>query len=218
MRELSGLSHEEIAISLGISVGAANQTIYEARRSLFEFAECRAMDCDEIRKTVSDADGRAVRARRVRAHLHECAGCAAFAAAIPARRAELRALAPSLPMLAAAGLLERILGTSAGHGAGVGLTTVAGKTASAALTANALAAAAVVATATIGVTLGVGTWCIVRGTPPGSAPPPRQSPLGRQLRSRRRRVVASRHRVPCACIREVGQARRPRACRPFFAR
>ncbi|MBV9683511.1 MAG: RNA polymerase sigma factor, partial [Solirubrobacterales bacterium] len=157
MRELSGLSHEEIAISLGISVGAAKQTIYEARRSLFEFAEGRAMDCDEIRKTVSDADGRAVRARRVRAHLHECAGCAAFAAAIPARSAELRALAPSLPVLAAGGLLERILGASPGHGAGVGLSTaVAGKTASVALSANALAGAAVVATATVGVTLGVG--------------------------------------------------------------
>ncbi|MBV9942900.1 MAG: sigma-70 family RNA polymerase sigma factor, partial [Solirubrobacterales bacterium] len=157
MRELSDLSHEEIAISLGISVGAAKQTIYEARRSLFEFAEGRAMDCGEIRKTVSDADGRVVRARRVRAHLHECPGCAAFAAAIPARSAELHALAPSLPVLAAAGLLERMIGASPGCGAGVGLTTaVAGKTASMALSVNALAGAAVVATATVGVTLGIG--------------------------------------------------------------
>ena len=116
------------------------------------------MDCDEIRRTMSDADGRTVRARRVRAHLHECAGCAAFAATIPARSAELRALAPSLPMLAAAGLLERSLGPGPVHGAGIGLTTaLAGKTASVALSANALAGAAVVATATVGVTLGVGT-------------------------------------------------------------
>ncbi|MGH2881991.1 MAG: RNA polymerase sigma factor, partial [Solirubrobacteraceae bacterium] len=42
MRELSGLSHDEIALALQTSVGAAKQAIYEARRSLFEFAEGRA--------------------------------------------------------------------------------------------------------------------------------------------------------------------------------
>src|ERR1700753_4153535 len=80
MRELSGLSHEEIAIVLGTSVGAAKQTIFEARRSLSEFAEGRVMACDEVRKVVSDADGRSLRSRRVRAHLSDCSGCAEFAA------------------------------------------------------------------------------------------------------------------------------------------
>ncbi|MBV9000526.1 MAG: sigma-70 family RNA polymerase sigma factor, partial [Solirubrobacterales bacterium] len=169
MRELSGLSHEEIAIALGTSVGAAKQTIYEARRSLFEFAEGRAMDCDEIRRKVSDADGRALRGRRVRSHLRECSPCRSFAEAIPARSADLRALAPAMPMLAAVGVLERIAGASAGGGAGAsaghaavgggaGLVGAAvGKTAGAALTANALAGATVVASATIGVTLGMGS-------------------------------------------------------------
>ena len=211
MRELSGLSHEEIAISLGISVGAAKQTIYEARRSLSEFAEGRAMDCDEIRRTVSDADGRAVRARRVRAHLHECSRCAAFAAAIPARSAELRALAPSLPMLAAAGLLERIIGTSAGHGAGAGLTTaVAGKAASAAFSANALAGAAVVATATVGVTVGVGNLVHreahtpgIRGSASGTT-----APSGaRSLSSRGSRLAAAG-----AVARGTGKALHRRGC------
>jgi RNA polymerase sigma factor (sigma-70 family) len=104
LRELSGLSHQEIAIALGTSVGAAKQTIFEARQSLFEFAEGRAMACGEIRKTISDADGRSLRSRRVRAHLRECRGCAAFAAAIPARTGELRALAPALPGVAGAGV------------------------------------------------------------------------------------------------------------------
>ena len=154
MRELSGLSHEEIAIALGTSVGTAKQTIYEARRSLFEFAEGREMPCDEIRRTISDADGRALRGRRVRAHLRECEACAEFAAAISERRAELRALAPALPTAAAAGLLEHIVGAGSGHGAGAGLvglaTATAGKTAAAALTTNALAGMAVVAGATGG--------------------------------------------------------------------
>jgi RNA polymerase sigma factor (sigma-70 family) len=34
MRELEGLSHEEIAVALGLSGGAARQTIYRARRAL----------------------------------------------------------------------------------------------------------------------------------------------------------------------------------------
>jgi RNA polymerase sigma factor (sigma-70 family) len=159
MRELSGLSHEEIALALDTSVGAAKQAIYEARRSLFEFAEGRAMACDEIRRTISDADGRLLRSRRVRAHLRECSACAAFAAAIPERRSELRALMPTLPAATAAGLWWHLAGTGSSHGTGSGLVGLtvggAGKTAGAALAANALAGVAVVASATVGVTLGV---------------------------------------------------------------
>jgi RNA polymerase sigma factor (sigma-70 family) len=163
MRELSGLSHQDIATALGTSVGAAKQTIFEARRSLFEFAEGRAMACDEIRRMISDADGRALRGRRVRAHLRGCRSCAAFAAAIPARGTELRALVPPLPALAAAGLLERIVGTAHAGGGGAGVTNLAlgaaakGAAAgtSAGFGANALAGIAVVATATVGVTVGV---------------------------------------------------------------
>jgi RNA polymerase sigma factor (sigma-70 family) len=162
LRELNGLSHQEIAIALGTSVGAAKQTIFEARQSLFEFAEGRAMACDEIRKTISDADGRTLRSRRVRAHLRECGGCAAFAAAIPSRAGELRALAPALSGAAAAGLFGRIAISGAGPGGGAGLARLAAgaavKTASAGagFGANALAGVAVVATATAGVTVGVG--------------------------------------------------------------
>jgi RNA polymerase sigma factor (sigma-70 family) len=85
MRELSGLSHEEIALALDSSVAAAKQAIFEARRSLAEFQEGRAMSCDEVCRIVSDGDRRVARSRRVRAHLRQCAACAAFAGAIPAR-------------------------------------------------------------------------------------------------------------------------------------
>lgn len=161
LRELSGLSHQEIAVALGTSVGGAKQTIFEARQSLFEFAEGRAMACDEIRKTISDADGRAMRSRRVRAHLRDCGGCAAFAAAIPARTGELRALAPALPAAAASGLFGRIALSSGAHNGGAGVAPLvagAAKTgiAGAGFGANALAGVAVVATATVGVTVGVG--------------------------------------------------------------
>ncbi|MBV9604608.1 MAG: RNA polymerase sigma factor, partial [Solirubrobacterales bacterium] len=175
MREMSGLSHEEIALALETSVGAAKQAIYEARQSLFEFADGRAMPCDDIRRTLSDGDGRLLRSRRVRAHLRECSACTAFATAIPARRKELRALVPPLPVAAAAGLLRRAAGASAGHGTGGGLagltTCAAGKVAGSALAANALAGAAVVATATVGVTIGVDKIAHRAGHPPSRYTP-----------------------------------------------
>ncbi len=64
MRELSGLSHEDIAIALGISQGAAKQAIFEARRGLQECAEGRAMPCAEVCRAISDGDRRASRRRR----------------------------------------------------------------------------------------------------------------------------------------------------------
>jgi RNA polymerase sigma factor (sigma-70 family) len=159
MRELSGLSHEDIAIVLGTSVGAAKQTIFEARRSLSEFAEGRVMACDEVRKVVSDADGRTVRSRRVRAHLQDCSGCAEFAAAIATRSADLRALSPTLPATAAAALLARSLGAGSGHGGGgaAGIAAgTAGKTAGAALATKAVAGVVIVAAGTAGAVAGLG--------------------------------------------------------------
>ncbi|HET6864949.1 MAG TPA: sigma-70 family RNA polymerase sigma factor [Solirubrobacteraceae bacterium] len=199
MRELSGLSHEEIALALETSLGAAKQAIYEARRSLFEFAEGRAMRCDEIRQTISDADGRLLRSRRVRAHLRECSGCAAFAAAISTRERELRALVPVLPAAAAAGLLGRVAGVGSAHGTGTGVAGLAiagaGKTAGAGLAANALAGVAVVATATVGVTFGVDRLA------QGSS----QSGAGRHG-TPAARSVAAHHRTPVLAVSPAGHA------------
>jgi RNA polymerase sigma factor (sigma-70 family) len=149
MRELSGLSHEEIAIALDTSPGAAKQAIFDARRELLAFAEGRAMGCDEIRRTISDGDGRVLRGRRVRAHLRDCQTCAAFSAAIPARRSELHALVPALPPVASAAMLARLIGSGSGHTAGGGAAAAAagaaGKAVGASVAAKVLVGAAVVA-------------------------------------------------------------------------
>lgn len=153
LRELSGLSHEEIALAINSSVGATKQSIFEARRSLMEFAEGRAMICDEVRRLISDADGRVLRSRRVRAHMRSCPRCAAFAATIPERSRQLRALAPPLPVLASAGILARTLvAGSARGGDATGLAVVGGgKTIGAAIAIKATAAAVAV-TAAVGAT------------------------------------------------------------------
>ena len=124
-RELNGLSHEEIAISRGTSAGAAKQLIFEARQGLAESAEGREMECAEVRRRISDADRRVLRSRRVRAHMRDCARCTAFAAAIPARSAELRALAPVLAPAAAAELFGRALHSAGGHATSAGATATA---------------------------------------------------------------------------------------------
>jgi RNA polymerase sigma factor (sigma-70 family) len=155
MRELSGLSHEEIAAALGISTGAAKQSVFEARRSLQEFTEGRAMACEHVQRLISDGDRRALRGRRVRAHTRACPSCRAFAAAIPARSKDLMALAPALPAPVALGLFARLTGHAHAHahgGAGGGLAAGAtGKGVGAAISAKLIGTgAAVIATVALG--------------------------------------------------------------------
>jgi RNA polymerase sigma factor (sigma-70 family) len=157
LRELAGLSHEEIAVALGLSVGAAKQAIFEARQGLFEVEEGRAMSCEDVRRRISEGDRRSLRGRRVRSHLRACAACEAFAVAIPARRAELNALTPALAPVAAATVLGRVLTAAAppgGASAAAGSAAAAGgvgKLAGSAVAWKALAGTAILVTAAAGV-------------------------------------------------------------------
>jgi RNA polymerase sigma factor (sigma-70 family) len=126
MRELNGLSIEEIAQALSTSPGAAKQALFEARNALHEMAQGREMNCETVRRSISERDGRVLRGRKLRAHVRSCAGCREFSQAIPARASDLNALAPPLPAVAAASVLARLLGlggggTTGGAGAGAAL-------------------------------------------------------------------------------------------------
>jgi RNA polymerase sigma factor (sigma-70 family) len=153
MRELSGLSIEEIAAALSISPGAAKQTLFEARCALHECAEGRAMECEAVRRGISDGDRRVLRGRKISAHLRACRGCRDFQLMIGTRTAELRALAPPLPAAAATAMLARLLADGAGGHAG-GAVGAAGATlsnhAATSLTVKALAGVAIVTAATAG--------------------------------------------------------------------
>jgi RNA polymerase sigma factor (sigma-70 family) len=116
MRELSGLDFEQIGTALGTSASTARQTVYEARRGLREMEAGREMSCETVTRAISDGDGRTLRRRDVRAHLHACPECRAFRTGIEQRRGDLAALSP-LPAVAAAALLKGALG-AAGTGAG----------------------------------------------------------------------------------------------------
>jgi RNA polymerase sigma factor (sigma-70 family) len=157
MRELAGLSYEQIGETFGTSVAVARQTVYEARLGLRELEAGREMRCEEVTRQLSDADGRVLRRRDIQAHLRSCTDCRSFRDAIPRRRDDFAALAP-LPALAALAILHGAGGGSAavdgglggGTGAAAGVGAGAGK---AAATSVALKAAATVAVvATVGVT------------------------------------------------------------------
>jgi RNA polymerase sigma factor (sigma-70 family) len=149
MRELSGLSHEEIATALEISAHGARQAIFHARRSLVEFRQGRSLACEEVQRTISHDDGRTFRRRGVRAHLRDCGICTAFAASIPQRCADFQALAPPLAPMLAGGLAARLSHLGSGHGA-TGLTAGTAKTVGTSLAAKVLAATTIVVSAGAG--------------------------------------------------------------------
>ena len=98
LRELNGLSHAEIGVVLELSTAAVKQSIFEARTALFSCREGREMACHDVRRMLSDGDGRVLRGRGVRAHLRTCADCRRFRADLEQRPRALRALAPPLPV------------------------------------------------------------------------------------------------------------------------
>lgn len=154
MRELSGLSIEEIAGALSVSTGAAKQTLFEARSSLHEFAKGRAMECEAVRRAISEHDGRVLRGRGLRAHLRDCSGCRDFRVLIETRGADLRALAPALPATLASATLTRLLAHGGGgHTTGAGATAgsaLGGHVAASSFVSKGLAGVAVMAVATAG--------------------------------------------------------------------
>ncbi|MEA2151322.1 MAG: hypothetical protein QOD69_3152 [Solirubrobacteraceae bacterium] len=113
MRELSGLSYDEIGLALGLSNEAARRAVCDARNALHDAIDGRATACASVRRSISDGDRRSLRARGIRAHLRSCDACASFQRSIAARRADLHVLAP---WISGAAVLSA-LGGGAGGGA-----------------------------------------------------------------------------------------------------
>ena len=112
------------------------------------------MECETVRRAISDGDGRVLRGRRIGAHLRGCADCREFRALIDTRTADLRALAPPLPAAAATAMLARVLAHGASGGSAGSATAAAGtglgSHATASLLVKGLAGAAILAAASAG--------------------------------------------------------------------
>jgi RNA polymerase sigma factor (sigma-70 family) len=166
MREMSGLTFDEIGVALRTTPAVCRQTLYEARQSLRQMEEGREMNCDGVARALSDGDGRVTRRRDVRAHLRSCASCREFRDDIKRREQDFAALAP-LPAVVAAGMLQGLVGGGSQVATGGGLAAVIGggaaKTIATSAAVKGVATVAVVAA--MGVTAADRTGAIHLGLP-----------------------------------------------------
>jgi RNA polymerase sigma factor (sigma-70 family) len=153
MRELDGLSHEEVASALDVSEAASRQLVKRARSGLVAAAEARDAECEEIRELLLAAhDERRRPSEHALRHVRGCSGCAEFRDGLKATRTKLRALIPPVGAGPLAGVLHLLGGAATGGG-------VAAKVAAGGAVAV-LAAGGVVAWQ-------AGEHHVVRGTSPG---------------------------------------------------
>jgi RNA polymerase sigma-70 factor (ECF subfamily) len=91
LREIEGLSYEEIGEAMGISLSAVETLLFRARQALREQLEAADNDlgCEAVERLISlQLDGKLSRPDRrlLRAHLRSCAECAKFARSQRARK------------------------------------------------------------------------------------------------------------------------------------
>ena len=100
LRGVGDLSHAEIARVMGGTPSEMRTLVHEARVSLAEFEAGRALPCADVRGRIATGDRRALRARRVRAHIRVCEECATAAAAVGVgtRRVPVGRVASFLPV------------------------------------------------------------------------------------------------------------------------
>jgi RNA polymerase sigma factor (sigma-70 family) len=124
MRELQGLSYEELASALSISLPAVKSLLLRARTGLIDIADARDTPCREIRDELLGAADRGVRiSGRARRHCGECAVCDAY-------RGELRRVRRGFAQLTPSGPLSQ-LGMALGIGGGGGAAAAGGSGAAA---------------------------------------------------------------------------------------
>ncbi|MDQ3871239.1 MAG: sigma-70 family RNA polymerase sigma factor, partial [Chloroflexota bacterium] len=153
LREIQGLTYEQIAETMELSLSATETLLFRARQALREQLEAAENDlgCDAVQRLISlQLDGRLSRQDRrlLRAHLRSCAECTRFSRSQRARKRAMPGLvAAPLPLT-----LTRAFET----GAGTILTSKA---------AASVAAAVIVTTGTLVVT-GVVPLPSAKGTAP----------------------------------------------------
>src|SRR3954463_9079141 len=119
MREMEGLSYEELADALETTVPAIKSLLVRARIGLVEAAEARDTACVEIRRQLLSAYDKGVRASgQARRHMRECQACREYRTALRGVQRSFAALAPPAGLLAGPlGVLAKLgLGSSAAGG------------------------------------------------------------------------------------------------------
>src|SRR3954447_19149793 len=132
MRELEGLTYDELATVLETTVPAVKSLLVRARIGLVEAAEARDTACVEIRRQLLVAYDKGVRASgQARRHMRECDGCREYRTTLRGVQRSFAALgapigAGPLSVLAKLGLGRSAAGSGAAGGAAAGGGSAAG--------------------------------------------------------------------------------------------
>jgi RNA polymerase sigma factor (sigma-70 family) len=157
LREMDGMSYEEIATAMETSVPSVKSLLVRARISLAEASQARQLTCGEVRLELAEAaEGLRKASGPVRRHVRECEECADFRAQIRSNDKTMAALFPAGPLFALKAFLASKLGLG-GAGAGGGATGGASAATGVGAGATATAGASAVGTVgTVGAALGGG--------------------------------------------------------------
>jgi RNA polymerase sigma-70 factor (ECF subfamily) len=145
LREIEGLTYEEIGHAMDLSLSAVETLLFRARQALREQLEAAEHDlgCDAVQRLISlQLDGKLSRSDKglMRAHLRGCEECAHFARSQRARKRVM-------PSLIAVPLPASLTGAFGTGGVGVGVVT--GKVAALAVGAALVAGGALVETGVV---------------------------------------------------------------------
>jgi Sigma-70, region 4 len=202
LREIDGLSYEQIATAMDTSVPGVKSLLVRARVSLAESAEGRLLSCQVVHLELRQAsEGLARLSGPARKHARHCDACGAYQSELGlTRRAAAAAFLPLAPVALVKALLGRV-GAGAAGGTGAGLAgggTAAGSGAAAGAAGAAGGAAGGAVSATLGavgakVAVGVATATLVaagaadihrasthhahHARPAAQVPPARQDPV-----------------------------------------
>ncbi|WP_249010325.1 RNA polymerase sigma factor [Conexibacter sp. DBS9H8] len=156
LRELSGMSYQELADSLDLTIPAIKSLLVRARGGLAAAAEARDTDCEQIRVEIIESHERGVRPNAlVRRHLGDCAACRAYRESVRGISRSLAALIPG-PVLLASKFIGAGAGavSTAGGAAGTSATAASGGTTAGGALAGSVGAAGTGAVAAGGAAAG----------------------------------------------------------------
>ncbi len=104
MRELGGMSYNDMAAAMAVSVPAIKSLLVRARVGLVQAVEARNVSCTQIREELVLAQDRGVRAGAMaRRHMRDCESCRTF-------RTEVRGVSRQFAAIVPVGLLAKVLG------------------------------------------------------------------------------------------------------------
>jgi RNA polymerase sigma factor (sigma-70 family) len=127
MRELGGMTYNDIGDALDVSIPAIKSLLVRARVSLAQSAEARDTPCGEIREELVLAHDRGVRPGGLaRRHMHECHACSQFRVQLRGTSRQLAALVPGLGPAAIVAKLLGFGGGGFGFGGGSGAAASGG--------------------------------------------------------------------------------------------